>query len=235
MILDVIGVPQLSLLDARILCSEAGIRLGYLTKGLTNFQVFKPKKPVYFGPMRVVYIEDVDIYVRYIDQLYQKKVHHLVLINAAYSTLVEMGIQIYEYGIKPFTGQVLLDSFQLQPVSEGKFLAERKLNLAQSIAETINKESLLGKLQSSFYRIKSVDERDRVQKQVYAYLTGKVKRKPYSGLVFIDNILDTDLCQKVILAVEFAKKAGPDAAAEKFGIDRFEIAYVLRKDGFELK
>lgn len=235
MIIDVVGVPQVSLLDARLLCNVVGVRLGYLRHKSPSFQSFKPDVQSYFGPLRVVYIDDLVVFNKYADSLFQKKQHHVILLNSSYSTLKEVGVSIHGDGTEPFLHRDLVALFGSTPTHSQNKMLTLKENLAEQIMQSINKESLLGKLQTSFYRIRQVDERQKVQSLVYAYLNGSIRRKPnVEEFPFIVKIMKSDLCARFVSAVSMAKKIGADRASDAFGIDRFEIAYVLKRGGFDV-
>lgn len=234
MIIDVVGVPQVSLLDARLLCDCVGVRIGYLRHKAPVFQTFRPRIQSYFGPLRVLYIDDLLVFNQYADSIYQKKQHHVILLNAAFSTLKEVGVNVHGNGTEPFLHTDLIALFGSAPINAQQILLSLQHNLAEQIMQSINKESLLGKLQTSFYRIKQVDERQRMQSLVFAYLSGSIKRRPFLDIPYIDKLLNSDLCGRFVTAIAFAKKAGPDKSAEEFGIDRFEIAYVLKRSGYSL-
>ena len=231
MIVDILGVPQLSLLEARVLCEYLGLKIGHLTRKLPYFVAYRPSRPSYFGPLRLVYINDIDIFNQYVDTLYRKPQQHVVLVNVAKSTLEELGVKIHSEGEKPFTFEDLRSCLYQAPVSTPALFLARKTDIAKQVMQGINKESLLGKLQTTFYRIKQVEDRQAIKNVVYAYLGGSIKKMPATDVPILDKILATDLCKKFILAVAFAKKEGPDSSAEKFGIDRFELAFVLKVTG----
>ena len=233
MIVDVVGIPQVSLLDARLLCETAGVKLGYLRQKAPTFQSFRPRIQSYFGPLRVVYIDDLAIFNQYAESLLNKKQHHIILINVAYSILIEVGLRIHGEGRKPLLTSDLVSMFEARPLTKIPERLSSQQNLAEEIMKGINKESLLGKLQTSFYRIKQVDDRQRMAALVYAYLSGSIKRRPMLNIPYLDKLLQTELCDRFVKAISDAKQTGPDAAAERHGIDRFEIAYILKRSGYE--
>lgn len=233
MIVDLLAVPQVSLLEARFLCESLGIRIGHLTSKPPFFHTYRPKIQSYFGPLRVVYVSGVDVFNQYADSLNRKTVHHLILLNAAPSVFKEVGIPMYGDGVNPLTKQTLLATLEKVPTDEFDSI-EKKCDLAQDVMKRINKESMLGKLQTNFYRIKQVEDRHNIQSSVYAYLVGSIKRRPITDFPALDFLLKSDLCKKFIEAVSYAKKSGPDKASERFGIDRFEIAFVLKRGGYDV-
>ena len=144
-------------------------------------------------------------------------------------------MSIHGSGTEPFLRNDLLKFFSRSSSDNKEQLLVLQDNLAEKIMQSINKESLLGKLQTAFYRIRQVDERQRTQSLVYSYLSGGVKRRPsIQEFPFIDNILRSDLCTRFVSAISMAKKVGADKASDLVGIDRFEIAYVLKRSGYEI-
>ncbi len=234
MIVDIIGAPQLSLLEARLLCSESGVRIGYLSKGPIRFQTFKPELQIYFGPVRVIYLNELDLLPKYVEGLHFKPIHHLLLVNASHSLLIEHGIKIHREGMVPFSADDLIASFGKTPMKWEEISVVKQHDFAQHIMADINRESILGKLQTCFYRIKQIDDRQKVQSLVYAYISGALRTLPQT-VPYIDKILETPLCTKFIQAVQYAKTSNPDVAAQKFGIDRFELAFVLVRSGYSVK
>ena len=237
MIVNILGVPQLSLLEARLLCDIVGVRIGVLKSKAPNFVSYKPRYQVYFGPLRIIYIHEVEVFNQYIASLYEKPQHHAILLNLSKSTLTELGVPIHGYGQEPLTTQDFIDLLSSPairtPLEEQRLT--KKQDLAQQVMQSINKESMLGKLQTSFYRIKQVDERQKIQSLVYAFLSGAIKKLPdLSNQPYLENQLSSDLCKRFRGAIKEAKTIGVDFAAAKHGIDRFEIAYCLKRGGHDV-
>lgn len=233
MIHSITGVPQLSLLEAKLLCHSIGVDLGYLSLKPPYFTPYRSERQIYFGPLRVMYIQGIEVFNQFADSMHEKVSQHLVLLNAAKSLLEEVEIGIHKDGIKPFLAEDLLAKMQSKPTFDGVTFLSKKKDIASGIMKSINKESMLGKLQTTFYRIKQVDERHRIQGQVYAYLVGSIKRAPVTDFPALDLLLNSSLCSKFVQAVSFAKREGSDKASEVFDIDRFELAFVLKRGGHD--
>lgn len=144
--------------------------------------------------------------------------------------------ELQEYGIEPYrNGDSSFDAADLQCILQ--YFAEknrpvkppvRTKDFSKAILDEVNKDSILQRVQSCLYRIKDKRIRTEVQVEVYRYLLGRGKL-PDTGFPFIQTALTGELVGRFRRAVKESKKLGIEGAAEKYSIDRFEIAFVLTK------
>lgn len=234
MIVSMRGYPVSSLLDVRIVCETMGVPLGNVRKVTPKFQRFLPSRRLYFGPLRVIYTSDFAFLADYVEHLEtSKKYRYFIVVSGAPSALQEQGIEISKF---PFSNRTLLHALLSNKTSTFDRLLAEPRNLAKEIFDKVNRDSLLSKLQSSIYRVTDKVERDRAQTICYAYLASLVKRRPDSGFEFLNNILDSDLATLFCKATKEVKTGqNIDVVAEKFGLDRFEIAYILKRTGYDFE
>jgi hypothetical protein len=154
------------------------------------------------------------------------------LIQGSESYLKEQGLS---FGQEPFTDLDILDAI-LNIDSCLRFqdaLGPRK-DLAKEIFDSVNRGSLLSKLQSSIYRVQDKMDRSKAQMFCYAYLSGSVKKVPSTGYTYLDNILKSPLATVFCKATREVKSGSDlDTVAKKYDVDRFEIAYILKRTGYE--
>lgn len=239
MIQNVIGVPQLTLLDAVVFANSLGLTLGSFRPLPPFFVKHRPldsvKKP---GKSRkLIYISSVAQYNTYASEIHAKKQVFLVFLSAPSSALMEHGLQVYHSGTQEFTADDFAKVLHLEPTTaEVKTVLgpEKERDLSIEILTKNNRDSLLQKLQSNIYRIRDAVEREIIQKKVYAYLGGEVKTLPRISYPFVANLITSDLAVRLRNAVKEARSShNIDKAAENANLDRFEVAYILSKVGIK--
>jgi hypothetical protein len=237
MIITILGVPQLTLLELRIICEEIGIRMAHFSDSYApkKMKIFSPTYERYLGPMKVVLIESVSLLNKYAPILSRKPEHHTILVNEGLSILKQYeDIPIHKDGYEPYTKYDMIRNFYLSPKREEVFFKE-KIDFEKSIISFYSRESMLHTLQPAFYRIRDMEERNRAQNFVYSYLGGMVKKVHLTGIRKIDNLISSPEAVVFRQAVELAKKTGVDKAANEFKLDRFEIAFVMKRCGLDVR
>ena len=172
----------------------------------------------------------MDTLVRSFARIQKRQHRYLALSASSPSELHEYDLPLYKNGDSVLTGRELKRLLAL--AADGHGMEEepytRIRNLSEATLQEVNRDSLLKKLQTSFYRIKDPEERARVQDAVYQHLIGR--RLRYEVPSFILNIMTSDLTARFRQAIKSAIQSGDvDLAAEEYSIDRFEIAFVLAK------
>lgn len=110
----------------------------------------------------------------------------------------------------------------------------KNVTVFSKILEWNRRHSVLGDLQTAFYRIKNPDDREKVRQRVYQYLSNETdKLTGVSDKKIVDH-LNTDLVSSFRECVESAKTVGIDNAADATGFDRFEVAFILSKVGYDV-
>lgn len=232
MLLGYLGVPQLSLLELRLASESLGASVAQLdtTTRALKVRYLRPEKKSFLSPIVPIYIESADLMQRSFRTLSKSKFKFLGLVSVSISELYELSIEPYRNGDSTFTAydlKCILDS-ALAVTTHTVSVPRRVRDLSELTLRSVNKDSVLQKVQSCLYRIRDRRVRDNVQKQVYSFLAG-VSGRPKTGILYMDAALQGELLDRFRKAVKRSDKTSIDEAAEEFRIDRFEIAFVLAK------
>ena len=232
MLVGYVGVPQLSLLDLRLASEELGASVAKLdtTTMAVRLHHLHPKRRGFLSPVVPVLIESSGMLRRSFGVLSKSKFKVLGLVSVSHSELREFSIEPYRNVDSTFSG------LDLQALIYSSTAAKTILNrapirskdLSEEVLRSVNKDSILQKVQSCLYRVRDHQARSNLQSVVYRFLSGDGS-KPKTGLAFMDAALQGELLDRFRAAVKKSATVGIDAAAEEFRIDRFEIAFVLAK------
>ena len=225
-------MPQLSLLDLRLAGEELGAEvasLGWVGKKVELVKYAPESGKRVFGPVMPTMAASVLILTKAYPILVKRHSKFLIFCHASLSELYEYDIPVYLDGDSSFSHLDLRVAME-EVVSRKPHTSDfKKLrDMSKATLKEVSRDSLLQKLQSAFYRIRDHEERQRVQRIVYAYLGGKRLDKDLPS--FILENLKLELTSRFREAVKDSVMTGNvDEASQKFRIDRFEIAFVLAK------
>ena len=234
MTIKVIGTPQLSLLELISFCEELGVPLEFLVKtsSVSSVRTYWPTTLAYYSSVHLVYVDSLEGLRNLHATFSAAKWEALFLVQVSTTELQDKGINISSEGLQPLSRadlRIMLRQFYKTPQTNLNFLSKDESSAA--LLRDKSRESLLSKLQTSFYRIKDKEERSRVQALSYRFLVLKVKN-PMTGSDYIDGILLSPVAVRFRKAlIEVKSIADMDVVAESYAIDRFEVAYVLQKNG----
>jgi hypothetical protein len=109
------------------------------------------------------------------------------------------------------------------------FSLKDTVDLENKVISANQRDSILHRITQNLYRIPDKDRRASVQKMCFRFLSGQLKRPPSTGLPSLDLVLESPLA-KTFRECCLATGSHPaDVTSKKFGVDRFEVGYVIRK------
>lgn len=226
MLLGLVGVPSLNLLSLRLVADRAGIEFSYLDPKKLGVHVVKvrPRFKTVFSQVTPLLLQGADQALRSFKSLQLSAPKYVGLVSASTTELTELGLLPVERELTALDLIEVTSSVGWRPLGRLS-----KLHDTPAITmRGINRESVLQGVQSRIYRIRDPVERACAQTRVYSFLSGAGTR-PDCGHSFLDDALEGPLVKKFRKAVREARKSGIDVSADKYGIDRFEIAFVLSK------
>lgn len=219
----------MTLIEAIVLSNTLGVWLGSLHDAPPNFVKHRPEKVTQPAPAnRLLYASSLAQCRAYFNGLVEDRRPYVVLLNASTTELLEYGIPLHKSGSSKF-GLEDLRKFLATEKRWNRQHLEKVRDLPLEVLKANNRDSILQRIQTNVYRIKDADERTILQRNIYAFLSGKTKTPP-SKYKFIENILRSEVATRLRRAVQRAKQSDDvDAAAAEENLDRFEVAYVLSK------
>lgn len=204
-------------------CREYGIKAAYF-KGRRKVQEFRPDIPLNSSPVRLLFLEEnleAPFSPRILPKVVSKKLDFLCIIQVSPSQGLELGVRTSPRWVSP-KEDILFGSppdLKTKPARD----------LTQEILDSTKRESILQELHPAFYRVKDKEERIKLQGKVYGFLAGNRKTPPKTFIKKIDDVLASPSCLTFREAVKSSKGRDVDEVAKEYGMDRFEIAFVLSK------
>lgn len=227
-ILNVVVAPDASWFDVHNAASLYGTPCAFFKpKGESISFDFVNWHRVYLGPLRIVYVEDVDVFRR--SGAMQKLESNRVL-----EYLILFGCSAHRFkNLPPYEGSVhSLISAHLEftkDTSSTEISFEEIPHHAEALAR-YQRDSVLNKVSQMLYRIRDKTDRAAVALDVYKFLSGAKKRAPRTPISSLDAVLLGDVAKKYNQAGT-AVRSGMDIdrACTAYKVDRFEVGYCLRK------
>lgn len=218
MIQDVVLVPELTKADFLALCS--GVNLTHVV--------------CYKGSIKIVRHINGEEYIPALLTLSEFNRLRKVLDRSRYRILVllqevRIGLDLSRYRIETWheLRDLMLDRENTPPVHLPPSPLPREHGAYTEVANRSMGNSILNQTQTLLYRIPK-NLRAEVQKDVYGYLAGTARHinraGEYSSLLIL---LASEHMQKLRSATIEAREIGAQDAAIKYGVDKFDINYLL--------
>ena len=196
-----------------------------------KMSVFKSQFSSYVGPLRLVYAEDVD------SLRTSGRIPHLLSDPRSICLIVSGPPTALENaGLKDnynWTGSILKEHVGKLMNDPPEHLQELVLNdpldLEGVVVSSNQRDSILHKITQNLYRIPDKDRRATVQRACFRYLSGQLKRPTPTGLPVLDAVLVSELATTFRECCLATVTAHADITSKRFGVDRFEVGYVIRK------
>lgn len=231
MINGILVSPKAAWLDVVLAANKSGVpATHFAVKGRWKRRVYRPESASrYLGPNRLVYFDSVKDMYAWVDSLQKHRNCFTVVLGGSES-------EALEYGLTPSKVELsesLITSVVLNPSNHladfQKPPSGQVTNLYEQVVARNKKDSIIQKLQPLFYRIREVDERKKVQKQVYRFLAGRVKTVRNIPVASMQRLLESPLAAKFRTCVQVYEETLSEASVSKHGIDMFEVHFVLRQ------
>lgn len=225
MIHSVVLTPSLTKADFLALCAEANLTYAIGSKG--TLKVVKQENGKEFIPSLLSLQE----FNRFRFSLEKSKYKILVLLRE-----MRIGLDLERYDIQTWHSfrDLMVTKSEEEPIQLPPGLLPREHGAYTEVANRSMGNSILNQTQTLLYRIPKI-HRTEIQKDVYGYLAGVTRHinraGEYSPLLIL---LASEHMQKLRKASIEARKIGIREAADKYGVDRFDINYLLSTHNYSV-
>jgi hypothetical protein len=227
-ILNVVVAPNASWFDVHNAASLYGTPCAFFKpRGESISFDFAGWHRTYFGPLRIVYTEHVDVFRR--SGALQK-----LESSRSLEYLVILGCSNYQFKSLPtYEGTIhSLVSAHLEFAKESSS-TEISFEEVPHHAEALKRyqrDSVLNKVSQMLYRIRDKEDRATVGLEVYRYLSGARKKVPSTPVSTLEGVLRSEVALRYNAAGKAIREgADIDRVCTAFKVDRFEVGYCLRK------
>lgn len=226
MITKIVATPNMSLLDMLHSGYIYGFSFLSLRPGEKNvFKVVKAPTRLCLTHVKPVFVPNLAALSWGFEKLSCGKYHYVVLVGGS-------PIEHLEYGLDTYLGDSITQSMLIEWDTEEaiKSFPSRTRNLADEIMNS-GEASVLQQVYPLLYRERDKDKRKELSSKVYAYLVGDRKLPPETRIGKLDELLAKPETVKFRAMVIKARETSIDQVAEKYGIDKFDITYLLKTAG----
>lgn len=226
-LLRVIASPNLCWLNVVQASNETGVPAIRLI-GRSAERKFGSQFSAYAGPLRVAYSDDIDSlrYSKAVPAISRSRTKYVVLAVSGPETLLRRsGLSVEDSVDLTQTLKSLMDLSGNQPNLRLKDPGDPE----SDVVFKNQRDSILQKITQNLYRISDKAVRERVKKDSFRFLSGELRRPKSTGVFALDEVLSGELAKKFRECCLQTKFEHADLTSLQFGVDRFEVGYVLRK------
>ena len=222
-----ISSPNLCWLNVVHASNETGVPAIRLL-GRASERKFGSQYSAYTGPLRVAYSDDVDSlrYSKIVSAINNSRKRSVVLVVSGPETLLRRsGLRV-----EPTVDLTkVLSSLMTLEATEPGFRLEDPGDPESDIVFKNQRDSILQKVTQNLYRITDKESRERVRTDIFRFLSGGLRRPKQTNVAALDEMLAGDLAKKFRECCLQTRFEHADLTSLQFGVDRFELGYVIRK------
>lgn len=224
MLVRIVAVPNISFLDILHCANLYGFKFIHLDPIYDQrYKLIHPPAVRVFSHLRPVYASHVQYLELNYRRLVDSKEGYLALVGGS-------PIEHFEYQLESYDGcGITPELLHAWDTGEGQPIPKRTMSTLDLMQKEIGDGGLLQKIYPLFYRERDKHARAALQTKVYAYLVGDRKTPPITGIGKLDQALQHPDTLKLRQAAMYARNSSTEAASLKFGIDKFELNYLMQK------
>jgi hypothetical protein len=196
--------------------------------GRSSERKFVSQYSAYTGPLRIAYSDDVGSlrYSRVVAAIHKSKTRSVVLVVSGPETLLRRSGLSVEPRVDLTT---VISSLMTLEARKPEFRLEDPGDPESDIVFKNQRDSILQRLTQNLYRISDKESRERVKTDIFRFLSGELRRPKQTNIAALDEILSGDLAKKFRECCLQTRFEHADLTSLQFGVDRFELGYVIRK------